>query len=300
MARENVNDLLAFVAVATERSFTKAAKKIGISPSALSHAMRGLEDRLQIRLLARTTRDVAPTEAGDRLLRSIGPLLDQVQSEVEALSDLRDKPTGTIRITCVDYVLETVLRPRLGKFLAEYPDIKVEVGIDYGMTNIVEQRYDAGIRMGEAVSKDMIAVRIGPDWRFSVVATPGYFQARTEPKTPQDLTGHNCINMRLTSAGSLYAWEFAKDGREFNVRVDGQLAFNSTLAVLDAALDGLGVAYIPQDLAKPHIDAGRLKEVLVEWCPTFQGYHLYYPNRRQLSPAFSLLVQALRHRTWDR
>lgn len=296
MARDSFQDLLAFLAVARERSFTRAAAKLGVSTSALSHTVKGLESRLGIRLLARTTRNVAPTEAGERLLRSIGPHFEQIQAEIDALSELRDKPAGTIRITCTDYVIGALIRPRLAEFLPKYPDIKVEVSVDYGFTDIIEQRFDAGVRMGEAVSKDMIAVRIGPDWRFSVVGSPAYFERRSAPATPQDLTNHECINLRLTSGGGLYAWEFKRDGRELNVRVDGQLTFNSTGPLLDAALDGLGLGYVPQDLAAPYLADGRLIEVLADWCPYFQGYHLYYPNRRQASPAFTLFVDALRYR----
>ena len=297
MARDSFQDLLAFLAVARERSFTRAAAKLGVSTSALSHTVKGLESRLGIRLLSRTTRNVAPTEAGERLLRSIGPHFEQIRAEIDALSELRDKPAGTIRITCTDYVVGTLIRPRLAEFLPKYPDIKVEVSVDYGFTDIIEQRFDAGVRMGEDVSKDMIAVRIGPDWRFAVVGSPTYFERRSAPITPQELTNHECINLRLTSGGGLYAWEFKRDGRELNVRVDGQLTFNSTGPLLNAALDGLGLAYVPQDLAAPYLANGQLLEVLSDWCPNFQGYHLYYPNRRQASPAFTLFVEALRYRS---
>lgn len=296
MPRESVNDMVAFLAVARERSFTKAAGKLGVTPSALSHTLRGLEERLGIRLLSRTTRNVSPTEAGERLMQAIGPHFDQIEAEIDALSELRDRPAGTVRITCTDYVVETIFRPKLRTFLRQYPDIKVEIAIDYGFTNIVEQRFDAGVRLGESVSKDMIAVRIGPDWRFAVVGSPDYFERRSPPETPQDLTNHKCINLRLTTAGGIYAWEFEKDGRELNVRVDGQLTFNSILPVLDAAVDGFGLAYVAEDLAQPYLADGRLVEVLTDWCPTLQGYHLYYPNRRQASPAFALLVEALRYR----
>lgn len=296
MPRESVNDLLGFLAVARDRSFTRAAARLGVTPSALSHSIKGLEGRLGIRLLARTTRNVAPSEAGERLLLSIGPLFDQIDTEIDALSALRDKPAGTIRITCTDYVIDTLLRPKLAGFLARYPDIRIEMSVDYGFTNIVEERFDAGVRLGESVSKDMIAVRISPDWRFAVVATPDYFERYGSPATPHDLTEHNCINMRLTSSGGLYAWEFRKNDRQLNVRVDGQLTFNSTIPRLNAALDGLGLACVPHDLARPHLEAGRLREVLADWCPTFQGYHIYYPNRRQASPAFALLVEELRYR----
>lgn len=296
MPRDQINEISAFLAVARERSFTKAAGKLGVTPSALSHSVKGLEARLGLRLLARTTRNVAPTEAGERLVRSVGPHFEQIEAELEALGELRDKPRGTIRLTSTDFVIDTLLLPKLGPLLAQYPDIKVEISIDHGFTNIVEQRFDAGVRFGEAVAKDMIAVRISPDWRFAVVGSPDYFERRTEPQTPQELTNHSCINIRLTTAGNLYAWEFKRDDREFSVRVDGQLTFNSAVPALHAAVDGHGLAYVPEELAKLYLEQGRLREVLTEWCPYFQGYHLYYPNRRQASPAFALLVEALRYR----
>lgn len=296
MPRERTQDMIAFLAVARERSFTRAAAKLGVTPSALSHTIKALEEQLGIRLLARTTRNVAPTEAGERLMKAIGPHFDQIEAEVEALGELRDKPAGTVRITCNDYIIGTIFRPRLAALLRAYPDIHVELSIDYGFTDIIEQRFDAGVRLGEAVAKDMIAVRIGPDWRFSVIASPSYFERRSPPEAPQDLTNHNCINQRLPSAGGLYAWEFEKDGRELRARVEGQLTFNSAVPILDAALDGLGLGFVPHDLAQPHIADGRLIEVLADWCPMLQGYHLYYPSRRQASPAFALLVEALRYR----
>ena len=296
MARSSINDLVAFLAVAQDQSFTRAAAKLGVTPSALSHAIKGLEERLGLRLLSRTTRNVSPTAAGERLMRSIAPHFEQIEAEIASLSELRDKPAGTIRIACSDYVIDTIFRPMLKEFLLKYPDINVELAIDNGFTNIVEQRFDAGVRMGEAVAKDMIAVRIGPDWRFTVVGSPEYFERRLKPETPQDLTNHVCINMRLVSAGGLYAWEFAKDGRELNVRVEGQLAFNSVLPVLNAALDGHGLAYVPEDLSRPYLESNQLVEVLEEWCPTIQGYHLYYPSRRQTSPAFSAFLAAVNYR----
>lgn len=296
MRRGNLNDLLAFLAVARERSFTKAAAKLGVSQSALSHTIRELEARLGVRLLTRTTRSVSPTEAGERLLRTAGPRLEEIEDELEALSDLRDKPAGTIRITAIDYVADTILWPKLAKLLPKYPDIKVEITIDYGLTDIVAQRYDAGVRVGEQVAKDMIAVRIGPDMRMAVVGTPSYFKKRPEPKTPRDLIGHNCINLRLPTRGGLYAWEFQKGDQELNVRVEGQLVFNGTYQMLNAALAGFGLAYVPKDLARPHLEKGRLKRVLEEWCQPWSGYHLYYPSRRQHSAAFALLVDALRYR----
>ncbi len=296
MPRENFNDLLAFLAVARERSFTKAAAKLGVSQSALSHTVRGLEERLGLRLLTRTTRSVSPTEAGERVLTNVGHRFDEIESELQALSELRDKPAGTIRITATDYSADTILCPRLAKFMPRYPDIKVEVTVDYGLTDIVSQRYDAGVRNGEQVSKGMIAVRIGPDMRMAVVGTPSYFAKRPPPRKPQDLTDHNCINLRLPTYGGLYAWEFQRGSRQLNVRVDGQLIFNGTFQMLNAALDGLGLAYVPEDLVQPHEARGRLRRVLEEWCPPFPGCHLYYPSRRQNSPAFSLLVEALRFR----
>ena len=296
MRRENINDLLAFVAVARERSFTKAAAKLGVSQSALSQTIRSLEARLHVRLLTRTTRSVSPTAAGERLLQNVGHRLDEIQSELESLSELSDKPTGTIRITTAEHAANNVLLPVLAKFLPQYPDIRVEIAIDYGLIDIVAQRYDAGVRSGEQVAKDMIAVRIGPDLRWAVVGTPSYFANRSIPKKPQDLTEHNCINLRLPTYGGLYAWEFEKGGRELRVRVDGQLTFNGTTQRLNAALTGLSLAYVPEDLVRPHVAAGRLKRVLEDWCPTYPGYHLYYPSRRQSSPAFALLVEALRYR----
>lgn len=296
MAQNKVNDLQAFVAVARDQSFTRAAAKLGITPSALSHSMRVLEERLGVRLLARTTRNVAPTEAGERLMRSIAPLFDQIAAEVEALGELRDKPAGTIRITCTDDTIELYLRPMLAQFLKDYPDINLELFVDYGFTNIVEERFDAGIRLGEAVSKDMIAVRISSDWRLAVVGSPAYFERRPPPKTPYDLTKHACVNIRHRPSGTIYAWEFAKDDKEFTVKGEGQLVFNSILHVLNAAVDGIGLGYVPEELAAPYLADGRLKEVLADWCPYFQGFHLYYPNRRQASPAFSAFIEALRYR----
>jgi DNA-binding transcriptional LysR family regulator len=296
MQRGNLDDLLAFLAVGRERSFTKAAAKLGVSQSALSHTVRGLEERLGVRLLTRTTRSVAPTEAGERLLHSLGPRFEEIEAELAALSELREKPAGTVRITATDYAANTILWPKLTKFLRQYPDIKVEIVIDYGLTDIVAQRFDAGVRSGEQVAKDMIAVRIGPDLRMAVVGAPSYFRKRSEPKKPQDLIGHSCINLRLTTHGGLYAWEFEKGGRELKVRVEGQLAFNGSLQMLNAALAGFGLAYVPEGLAQPHIARGRLKRVLEDWCPPYSGYHLYYPSRRQQTPAFALLVEALRER----
>jgi len=296
MPRQNFNDLLAFLTVAKERSFTRAAARLGVSQSALSHTVRGLEERLGLRLLTRTTRSVAPTEAGERLLRTTGPRLDEIEAEMAALAELRDKPSGTIRITAHDHAVRTVLWPALQRLLPDYPDINVEVVIDYGLTDIVAERYDAGIRSGEIVAKDMVAVRVGPDMRSAVVGAPSYFANRPRPRTPQALTAHTCINLRLPTHGGLYAWEFEKDGREPRVRVEGQLVFNGTAPMLDAALAGFGLAYLPEDSVRAHLADGRLIRVLDDWCPLCAGYHLYYPSRRQPTPAFALLVNALRYR----
>ncbi|NPT58834.1 LysR family transcriptional regulator [Paraburkholderia elongata] len=296
MARENLNDLLAFLAVARERSFTKAAAKLSVSQSALSHTIRGLESRLDIRLLTRTTRSVSPTPAGERLLATVGPRFDEIDEELAALSELRDKPAGTIRITTDEHAANSILQPKLTQLLSEYPDIKVEVIVDLGLTDIVAQQYDVGVRLGDQVAKDMIAVRIAPDMRMVVVGAPAYFAKRSRPKAPQDLTDHNCINLRLPTHGGLYAWEFEKSGHELKVRVEGQLVFNGTNQMLKAALAGCGLAYIPEDLARPYIAGRQLKQVLKDWCPTFPGYHLYYPSRRQSSRALAVLVDALRYR----
>ncbi|WP_312233204.1 LysR family transcriptional regulator [Stutzerimonas nitrititolerans] len=296
MAQSKVNDLQAFVAVARDRSFTKAAARLGITPSALSHTMRALEERLGVRLLARTTRNVSTTEAGERLLRSIAPLFDQLAAEVEALGELRDKPAGTIRITCTDDSIEMSVRPMLAGFLREYPDITLEFYVDYGFTNVVEERFDAGIRLGEAISQDMIATRIGPDWRLVVVGAPEYLERNPLPETPYDLTRHACVNIRHRPSGAIYAWEFEKDGQEVTVKVEGQLVFNSMPHVINAAVDGIGLAYVTEDLARPYLADGRLEVILSDWCPYFSGFHLYYPNRRQASPAFSAFVEALRYR----
>ena len=296
MPRENVNDLLAFLAVAKDRSFTRAAAKVGVSPSALSHTIRGLEERLGLRLLSRTTRSVAPTEVGERLLRTVGPRFEEIDAELAALSELRQKPAGTLRITAGEHAAQAVLWPALARLLPDYPDIKVEVIVDYGLTDIVAERYDAGIRLGEQVAKDMIAVRVGPDFRMAVVGAPSYFARRPTPTRPQDLTEHDCINIRLPTYGGIYAWEFEKRGRELKVRVEGQLVFNNIALRLNAALAGLGLTYLPEDQVQTHLADGRLVQVLEDWCPPFSGYHLYYPSRRQATPTFALLVDALRYR----
>lgn len=296
MQRSNLNDLAALVAVARERSFTKASAKLGVSQSALSHTIRELEARLGVRLLTRTTRSVSPTEAGERLLQTVGPRLEDIDAELAALSELRDKPAGTIRLTATEFAADTLLLPKLTKLLRDYPHIKVEIMVDYGLTDIVAERYDAGVRSGEQVAKDMIAVRIGPDLRMAVVGSPSYFKKRPEPKKPQDLIDHSCINLRLTTHGGIYAWEFEKGGRELKVRVDGQLTFNASAQMMNGALAGLGLAYVPEGMVQAHIAKGRLKRVLEDWCEPYPGYHLYYPSRRQPSAAFALVVDALRHR----
>jgi DNA-binding transcriptional LysR family regulator len=296
MPRTDLNDIVAFLAVARERSFTRAAAKLGVSQSALSQTLRGLEARLGLRLLTRTTRSVAPTEAGERLRRAAGPRLEEIDAELAALGELRDKPSGTIRITAHDHAIRAIVWPVLERLLPGYPDIKMEIVIDYGLTDIVAERYDAGVRSGEMVAKDMIAVRIGPDMRTAVVGAPSYFVNRARPKTPQDLTTHTCINLRLPTHGGLYAWEFQKGKRGLKVRVEGQLVFNRTAPMLDAALAGFGLAYVPEDTVRSHLADGRLVRVLADWCPPYPGYHLYYPSRRQPTPAFALVVDALRYR----
>ena len=296
MPRENIADLAAFLAIARERSFTRAAAQLGVSASALSHTMRKLEERLGVRLLTRTTRSVAPTEAGDRLIATVGPHLDEIETGLAALSELRDKPAGTIRITTVDHAAETILWPALSGFLSKYPDIQVDLIVDNTLRDIVAERFDAGIRMGERVARDMIAVRIGPDIRMAAVAAPSYFAGHGKPKVPQDLARHRCINMRLATLGGVYAWEFEKGSREINVRVEGQLTVNDIAVIRRAALEGLGIAFIPQDYVQDYLDSGELIRVLADWTPPFPGYYLYYPSRRQPTPAFSLLVEALRYR----
>jgi DNA-binding transcriptional LysR family regulator len=295
--RHDLNDLLAFVAVARERSFTRAAAKLGVSQSALSHTIRRLEERIGLRLLTRTTRSVSATQAGDRLLQTVGPRFAEIDAEVAALSELRDKPAGTIRVTAGEHAANATLWPVFARILPKYPDIKVEISVDYGLTDIVAERYDAGVRLGEQVAKGMIAVRIGPDIRMAVVGSRSYFDRRKRPQTPRDLPAHDCINLRLPTYGGLYAWEFEKAGREVKVHVEGQLVFNNIALPLNAALAGLGLAYLPEDQVQPDIAAGRLERVLADWCPPFSGYHLYYPSRRQSSPAFALLVDALRYRS---
>lgn len=293
---QNFNDLAAFAAVARERSFTRAAAKLGVSPSALSQTIRNLEERLGLRLLTRTTRSVASTEAGERLLRKIAPRFEEIEAELAALNELRDKPAGTVRVTAGEHAAISILQPALKRFLPDHPDIQVEIIIDYGLTDIVAEGYDAGVRMGEQVAKDMIAVRIGPDMRMAVVASPAYFEKYPRPKSPQDLTAHKCINIRLPTYGGLFPWDLEKNDREVKVRGEGQLVFNSLSMRLSSALDGLGVAYMPEDQVLPYIADGRLVRVLKDWCPSFPGYHLYYPSRRHSSPALALLTDVLRYR----
>src|ERR671920_393088 len=296
MQRGNLDNLLTFLAVARERSFTRAAAQLGLSQSTLSHTIRELEERLGVRLLTRTTRSVSPTEAGERLLRNISPRFDEIEAELDALSYLREKPAGTIRITVGDHPYKTVLWPKLTRLLRDYPDIKVDIVIDNTLTDIAAERFDAGVRLGEQVATDMIAVRIGPDVSFAVVGAKSYFAKRPPPMTPQELTNHSCINLRLPTHGGLWAWDFERDARELKVRVEGQIILSSIFEILDAALDGFGLAYVPEDLALPHITKGRLVRILEEWCPPWPGYHLYFPSRRQTSPVLALLIEALRYR----
>lgn len=295
MLKDNFNDLLSFMVVARERSFTRAAAQLGVSQSALSHAMRNLETRLEVRLLTRTTRSVAPTEAGEQLFMRLSPHLLEIEQELTALRDTRDRPAGNIRLTAGEHAMSAVLWPVLKPFMAQYPDINVEVTVDNGLTDIVDGRFDAGVRLGEQVAKDMIAVRIAPDMRMAVVGSADYLHRFGVPETPEQLEQHRCMNMRLPTHGGLYAWEFEQDGREIRVRVDGQLILNSLPQRIDAALNGLGLAYVPEDAILDALAEGRLVRVLEDWCPVFTGYHLYYPSRRQHTTAFALLIEALRH-----
>jgi DNA-binding transcriptional LysR family regulator len=297
MPRENLDDLQAFLAVARERSFTRAAAKAGVSQSALSHTIRQLEARLGVRLLTRTTRAVSPTQAGQRLIDGLGPHFDGIEAELDALNALRDKPAGNIRIVASDHALNHLLWPKLRGFLADHPDVKVELVLDNGLTDIVTERFDAGVRMGEQLAKDMISARIGPDFRFAVVGAPACFETRPVPSHPRELVEHVCINQRMPTSGGFWAWDFEEDGRELKIRVDGQLAFNNIYNVVDAAIDGFGLAYAPEDVVLSHVKAGRLIRVLEDFSPFWDGYHLYYPSRRQSSPAFVALVEALRHRS---
>jgi DNA-binding transcriptional LysR family regulator len=296
MARQSVDDLSAFLAVAREQSFTRAAAQIGVSQPSLSQTIRSLERRLGVRLLTRTTRSVSTTEAGERLLQTIGPHFDGIEAGLAALSELRDKPAGNLRITSVEHASQTILTPVLAKLLPDYPDISVELINDYGLSDIVADRFDAGIRLGEQVAQDMIAVRIGPDFGMAVVGAPSYFKKRDAPATPHDLTTHVCIGLRLPTSGGLWSWPFAKDERELKVRPQGQMAFNTITLALDMAVAGLGLAYLPQDIVSQRLATGALIQVLADWSPPASGYHLYYPSRRQPTPAFTLLVDAVRYR----
>ncbi|WP_235562342.1 LysR family transcriptional regulator [Methylophilus sp. Leaf414] len=289
-----MNDILAFVTVAREKSFTKASAKLGVTQSAMSQAIRSLEERLEIRLLTRTTRGVSTTQAGQRLVDAIGYRFDDIQAELDALTDLRDKPSGTVRITCTEGVLRRIMLPKLTPLIEAYPDIKVEFDVDLGFVDIVRERFDAGVRIGTAIDKDMIAMPIGPKMRFVVVASPSYFEKYPPPITPQDLTSHKGINQRMESAGGLYIWDFEKNGQKINVRVDGPLIFNTVYPQIDAAILGLGIALLPEDELEVPLREGKLVKVLEDWCPTFTGYQLYYPSRKQPSPAFALVLEALR------
>lgn len=294
MARDSISDLLAFMAVARERSFTRAASKLGVSQSSLSHTIRALETRLGVRLLTRTTRSVAPTEAGERLLQTVAPRLQDIESEVAAVSGLGAKSAGTIRITAIDHVVDTLLWPRLRPLIAEYPDLKIEISTDYRMVDIVAEGFDIGVRWGDQVAKDMVAVRLMPDQRMLIVGAPDYLAAHGAPATPQELLAHNCITLRLASSGSLYAWELKNGARELQVNVSGQATFHSVYQMLNAALSGCGLAFVPQDLVEPHLEAGRLQAVLQDWAPVFPGLHACYPSRRQSTRTLALVVDALR------
>ena len=296
MARHTINDLIALLAVAREGSFTRAAAKLGVSQPALSRTISSLEARLGLRLLARSTRSVAATEAGERLIRTVGPHFDGIEAGLSALTELREKPAGSLRITSVEHATDTIIAPVLARLLPDYPDISVEVINDYALRDIVADRYDAGVRLGEQVAKDMIAVRMGPDFRNAVVGAPSYFERRSRPRTPHDLTDHDCINLRLPTSGGLWTWPFAKGGRELRVRTEGQLVFNTVSLMANMAVAGLGLAYLPEDVVQNHVAAGRLVRVLTDWSAPASGYHLYYPSRRQATPAFALLVDALRYR----
>ncbi|MER8676124.1 LysR family transcriptional regulator [Mesorhizobium sp. M0037] len=295
MQRDGMKDLLWFVAVARERSFTRAAAKLGTSQSTLSSTIKELEARLGVRLLTRTTRSVSPTEAGERLFQSLVPRFEEIESDLASLVAFRNKPSGTVRITLSDHALQTTVWPKLQPLLNDNPDVRVELYSDNGMKNIVEERFDAGVRLGESIDRDMIAVRIGPDWRLVAVASPDYFSRHPVPAAPQDLVDHDCINMRQATFGGLYVWEFARDGRDLRVRVEGQLTFNSSIPMIEAATSGFGIGYVPENLVSHHIAEGRLRLVLDDWSPPFAGYHLYYPSRRQLSPAMAVIIDALRH-----
>jgi DNA-binding transcriptional LysR family regulator len=297
MARDNINDILVFFEIARERSFTRAAAKLGMTQSALSHIIRALEARLGVRLLTRTTRSVSPTEAGERLLQNVAPRLEEIEAEIAAVGELGDKPAGTVRITAIDHVIDTILWPRLAQLLPQYPDLHLEISSDYRMVDIAAERYDIGVRFGDQVDKDMIAVRLTADVRMMIVASPGYFGAGPLPSSAQDLQKHNCITLRLSGSGGIYAWELRKDGRDLEVRVRGQAIFNSAYQILNAALSGCGIAFVPEDLAAIHVRAGRLISVMEDWCPNFPGLHAYYPSRRHSSRALRLVIDAIRYKS---
>ena len=294
MARDNINDILVFLAVARERSFTRAASKLGMTQSALSHIIRGLEERLGVRLLTRTTRSVSPTEAGERLLQNVGPRLEEIEAEIAAVSDLGDKPAGTIRITAIDHVIESLLWPRLAPLLPLYPDLHVELSSDYRLVDIAAERFDIGVRYGDQVDKDMIAVRLTVDMPMSIVAAPSYFARRPVPATPQDLLKHDCIALRLASSGGLYAWELEHEGRPMELRVRGQVVCNTAPHILQVALSGCGIGFLPEELTAPFVQQGRLVSVMQDWCPRFPGLFAYYPSRRQSSRALGLVIEAIR------
>lgn len=296
MARENLNDILVFLAVARERSFTRAAARLGMTQSALSHIIRSLESRLGVRLLTRTTRSVSPTEAGERLLQNVAPRLEEIEAEIAAVSDLGGKPAGTIRITAIDHVIDTVLWPRIAPLLPQYPDLHVEISSDYRLVDIAAERYDIGVRHGDQVEKDMIAVRLTPDVAMRIVAAPQYFERRPRPASLQDLMKHNCIALRLASSGGLYAWELVHEGQPFEARVRGQAVFTNAYHILGAALVGTGLGFLPDSLVDPHIAAGRLVSVMEDWCPAFPGLHAYYPSRRHSSRALGLVIDAIRYK----
>src|ERR1700722_8128922 len=296
MARQTINDLIALLAVAREGNFTRAAAKLGVSQPALSRTISNLEARLGLRLLYRSPRSVAATEAGERLIRTVGPHFDGIEAGLSALTELREKPAGSLRITSVEHATDTIIAPVLARLLPDYPDISIEVINDYALRDIVAERYDAGVRLGEQVAKDMIAVRIGPDFHNAVVGAPSYFERRPRPRRPYDLTAHDCINLRLPTSGGLWTWPFAKGGRELRVRTEGQLVFNTVSLMANMAVAGLGLAYLPEDVVQNHLAEGRLVRVLTDWSAPASGYHLYYPSRRQATPAFALLVDALRYR----
>jgi DNA-binding transcriptional LysR family regulator len=294
MARENINDILVFLAVARERSFTRAAAKLGMTQSALSHIIRGLEERLGVRLLTRTTRSVSPTDAGERLLQNVGPRLEEIEAEIAAVIDLGDKPAGTIRITATDHVVDSVLWPRIAPLLPQYPDLHVEISADYRLVDIAAERYDIGVRYGDQVEKDMVAVRLTPDVPMTIVGAPAYFTHRPVPASIHDLMKHDCINLRLASKGGLYAWELRHEGRDIEVQVRGRLVFSGVYQILNAALSGCGLGFVPADMVEAHVRAGRLTSVMEDWCPSFPGLHAYYPSRRQNSRALALVIEALR------